>query len=583
MARIAVVKKNKCNPMVCGNYLCIRLCPVNRMEETCISKSPDGKVFIDEELCTGCGICVNRCPTEAISILNLPEELDKEPIHRYGRNMFALYNIPIPIPGKVVGIIGRNGIGKSTALKILAGILQPNLGNEEGKPADWKDVIQHFKGTEAQLFFEKLRDKKIKLSYKPQAVDTIPKQYHGKVQDLLKKADEKGIFADVTDELELADIMDHDVGNISGGELQRVAIAAAAMKKAEVYFFDEPTSYLDSSQRLNVSRFIRKLADQGASVVVVEHDLIVLDAMTDLIHVMYGHEGTYGVVSQPKAAKAGINTYLSGYLKEENVRFRQMPITFLAKPPMEKERFVPLTSWEDFSVSLGSFSLEAKAGTVARGEVVGIVGRNGIGKTTFAKVLAGVMPTSHALQNVKISYKPQYLEAGDELVISVLHEAIQKYDVQLMRPLDLKPLMMRKLSELSGGELQRVAIAHCLAKECNMYLMDEPSAYLDVEQRLIVSKVIKDMAYLTGRTALIIDHDILFTDYLSDRLLVFSGKPAVSGKVQGPYSMEEGMNMFLEELDITFRRDEENRRPRANKLDSQMDKDQKGKGKRYYA
>ena len=87
----------------------------------------------------------------------------------------------------VVGIVGVNGIGKSTAIQILAGVLEPNLGKLDNKKTDYKELINYFKGTEAQIFFEKIKDKKIKISYKPQQIDLIPKKVKGKVKELLKK------------------------------------------------------------------------------------------------------------------------------------------------------------------------------------------------------------------------------------------------------------------------------------------------------------------------------------------------------------------------------------------------------------
>lgn len=584
MVRIAVVHREKCNPDECGNYLCMRFCPVNRMGKECIVVGEDKKVNIDEGLCTGCGICVKKCPFDALDIINLPAELDETPIHQYGENGFRLYSLPTPVFGKVVGVLGKNGIGKSTAVRVLAGVLKPNMGSKE--EADINQVIDFFKGTEAQAFFEKVRDKKIKISYKPQQVDLIPKQFKGSVKSLLKNVDEKNRLKEVAKELELIEVLDNDITKISGGELQKVAIAACALKKANLYIFDEPSSYLDIKQRINVSKFIRKLASEKTAVMIVEHDLIILDYMTDLLHLMYGKEGCYGIVSLPKTTRAGINIYLSGYLKEENIRFRDKPIKFFEKPPAKKKQEEVFVSWSKLKKRLGKFSLESEEGNLQKNQAIGVLGANGIGKTTFVKILAGIIKqdSGEIDKKITVSYKPQYLSNDSTaLVASVLKEATEKFDVQIIRPLGLKPLMTKRISELSGGELQRVAIAACLSKDAELYLLDEPSAYLDVEQRLAASKVIKERMEQSSKTALVVDHDLLFIDYLSTGLMVFLGRPAISGIVKGPFAMEQGMNLFLKDLNISLRRDKESKRPRINKLGSQMDRKQKEQGKLYYS
>ncbi len=584
MSRIAVIEKEKCNPQGCGNYLCIKLCPVNRMGEECIVKSEDNRPLIDEKLCTGCGICPNRCPFDAISIINLPDELTKSPIHRYGQNGFHLYNLPVPLFGKVVGILGRNGIGKSTAIKILAGMLKPNLGKEE--EASYDELIEFFKGSEAHQFFEKLKNNEIKISYKPQQVDLIPKSTKGKVRKLLSKVDEKDKLDEIAKELEIDGILDNDISKISGGELQRVAIAATVLKDANIYFFDEPTSYLDIKQRVKVSKFIRNLANQDTAVMIVEHDLIILDYMTDMIHIMYGKEGVYGIVSGMKSTRNGINTYLTGYLKEENMRFRDKPIKFSERAKERKKKGELQVSWQNVEKKLGKFSLKAESGEVSRKDIIGILGENGIGKTSFIKLLAGVdKPDKGEIdEKIKVSYKPQYLEGdSEELVSNILSEGISKYSTQIITPLKLEPFFNRKVNELSGGELQGVSIALCLSKKADVYLLDEPSAYLDVEQRLIISKLIADIMEDRGTSCMVVDHDLLFLDYLSEKLTVFEGTPAVNGIVKGPFEMQEGMSLFLKKLAITFRRDEDSKRPRINKENSVKDREQKKSGKYYYS
>ncbi len=581
--RIAIVRRDKCKGGSDCPYYCIKACPVNRSGPECITAGQDKKILIDESLCIGCGICIKKCPYGAIDIINLPAELKQKPIHKYGKNEFQLFNLPVPLFGKVVGILGKNGIGKSTAVKILAGILKPNFG--EKKDATYDELIQYFKGTEAQIYFEKLKKGEIKVAYKPQAVDLIPKQFEGTVRHLLVHADEKKQLKEIAEKLELTNILDNDIKEISGGELQRVAIAATVLKDANVYFFDEPTSYLDIKQRIKVSQFIKSMANEGTAVMVVEHDLIIMDYLTDLVHIIYGKEGGYGIVSLPRTTRVGINVYLDGYIKEENVRFRDYPIRFLAKEPVKIEKSYELTSWTELKKKLGKFSLDAKPGSIMKTEVVGILGENGIGKTTFVKILAGVhSPDSGEIgMKVRVSYKPQYINTdSDELVMTVLRDAIAHYDVLLIRPLDLQPLFTKKLNELSGGELQRVSVAAALSKEADLFLLDEPSAYLDVEQRLIVSKVIREIMEHKNTACLVVDHDLLFLDYLSDRLMVFSGAPAISGIEKGPYTMKEGMNLFLTDIDITMRRDIESKRPRINKPGSQKDTEQKDSNTRYY-
>jgi len=559
-----------------------QVCPINRTGKDCITKADDNKPYIDEALCTGCGICPHRCPFDAISIINLPEALNNEPIHRFGPNGFALYSLPMPLFGKVVGIMGKNGIGKSTAIKILAGVLKPNLGKDN---AEFEELIEYFKGTEMQIFFEKVKQGNVKIAYKPQSVDQLAKSAEGKVISLLKKVDEKNKLEEITSSLGITDIMENDISTLSGGEMQRVAIAATVLKDAKVYIFDEPTSYLDIKQRLLVSKFIKNLANEDTAVLVIEHDLIALDYIADLVHIMYGQENVFGIVSLPKSARKGINTYLEGFLREENIRFRDAKIKFDIKPPTTNSKDNELTRWSQFKKTLGNFKLEANQGSINRHETVGVLGENAIGKTTFMKILAGVTKPDEGESgtDVKISYKPQYLETSNELVATILIDAISKYNNELIGPLNLKPLLTKTLDNLSGGQLQRVAIAKALAADTELVLLDEPSAYLDVEQRLLVSKIIRNIAEQRGISILVVDHDLVFLDYLSNRLLVFSGIPSKTGIAKGPFPMETGMNTLLKEVDITLRREIESGRPRINKQSSQKDQEQKKSGRYYYS
>ncbi len=589
MTRIAVLNQDKCKVKKC-NQVCVSFCPMVRSRVEAIRVEGD-KAVISETLCSGCGICVKKCPFKAISIVNLPDELEKDCSHRFGENSFKLFRLPMPSPGTVLGLIGQNGIGKSTTLKVFSGEIKPNLGKYDDPP-DWPEIIQYYRGSSLQDYFQKLSEKKLKVSSKPQYVDKIPKAVSGKVGDLLEKVDERGQLDALSEELELKTVWDRPLEVLSGGELQRVAVAAALSREADVYLFDEPSSYLDVKQRLVVAKTIRSLKEQQKTIIVAEHDLAIIDYLSDQICLFYGEPGVYGVVSHVHGVRTGINIYLQGYIPDENIMFRKEAIIFHEKPPTAGTNLnEPLLKWDSMTKTFKGFKLSIEPGEIKMGEIVGILGPNGIGKTTFVKILAGLEETDEKqkLGELKVSYKPQYI-APDytgtvlELLMSVAKENFTSswYKTEIAQPLRLQVLMDRNVMELSGGELQKVAIAACLSRKPDLYLLDEPSAYLDVEERLNMAKTLRRVVEAHGIPAFVVEHDVVTQDFIADRLMVFNGEPGVSGLANPPTSLRKGMNTFLKEMNITFRRDSITMRPRVNKEASQMDKFQKGIGEYYY-
>mmetsp|Transcript_6385 Transcript_6385/g.21356 ORF Transcript_6385/g.21356 Transcript_6385/m.21356 type:complete len:618 (+) Transcript_6385:61-1914(+) len=594
LTRIAIVSADRCRPKKC-RHECKKSCPVVKIGKLCIEVGAKDKIaFLSEELCIGCGICVKKCPFEAIMIINLPKDLEKETTHRYGPNSFKLHRLPVPRAGQVLGLVGTNGIGKSTALKILAGKAKPNLGRF-ASPPDWQEILAYFRGSELQSFLTRILEDDLKATIKPQYVDHIPKAVQGVVGDVIDAKNERGVKEELLVDLQLEGLVRREVSQLSGGELQRFIIAVVAAQKSDIYMFDEPSSYLDVKQRLKAGKVIRSLLATDTYVVVVEHDLSVLDYLSDYVCCLYGKPGAYGVVTLPFSVREGINIFLAGFVPTENLRFREEALTFKVAEQAdvkEGEKKFARYSYPELVKTQGEFQLTVETGDFTDSEIIVMLGENGTGKTTFIRLLAGLTKPDDeevSLPEFNVSYKPQKISPKfPGSVRSLLHKKIQgsylhpQFVADVMKPLNIDPLMDQEVKNLSGGELQRVALTISMGTPADIYLIDEPSAYLDSEQRIIAAKVIKRFILHAKKTAFLVEHDFIMATYLADRVVVYSGEPGVKCTAHTPQSLLSGMNAFLSMLEITFRRDPTNYRPRINKFDSLKDREQKEAGQFYY-
>jgi len=590
--RVAVLDQDLCQPQKCG-LECIKYCPVNKSGAECVTINEESKkAQIDEDICNGCGICVKVCPFDAITIVNLASELAEEKIHQYGTNSFRLYKLPTPRKGEVVGLLGRNGMGKSTVVNILSGKLKPNLGRYENPP-EWEEIFKHYSGTELKQHFQKIEQKQIRASIKPQQIQHLAEAFDGTGNELLDKYDERGVTRELVRELGLQNSMEQSLKELSGGELQRIAVAVTASKDTEFYFFDEPSSYNDVFQRIGVARVIQGLAKIGKSVMVVEHDLTLLDFLSDYIEILYGEPTAYGIVSNILSTKIGINVFLDGYIPNENVRFRDKKFSMDVSSSSTDifQEGSDIVNYPRLEKNFDSFSLSIEPGRVRKGEVLGIMGANALGKTTMMKMIAGVQkPDVGSIdKKIKIAYKPQYLQNDIDVEVMALLEKASggpiegsQEEEQILDPLKIRKLYNKSVKNLSGGELQKIAVASCLIQKVDLYALDEPSAFLDVEDRIAVAKFLQKFVRSFGKSAIIIDHDLQLMDLVSDSMIIFEGESGKAGTATSPMPKHEAMNRFLKSLDMTFRRDEKSLRPRVNKIESRLDKEQKTSGNFYY-
>lgn len=608
-SRLAIIDANKCKPTKC-NKECKTWCPVERQGRQCVDIEEIGDTIktklakISETNCIGCGICVKKCPYDAISIVNIPSEIGENITHRYDENGFRLYELPVLKPGQIHGIIGSNGGGKTTILNIISGQIIPNFEEFKMKQTT-KTVLSHFRGKESLKYFQKLYKNELKIVIKPQHIESCIEDGMNVEKYILSNAD--SCDNTLIDDLEIRHLLNQNMKTLSGGELQRVICATILMTKADVYIFDELSNYLDVKQRLKLAKAIRKISKPENYIFVVEHDMSLLDFISDYITIVFGQPTAYGTSSLPHSTAEAINMYFDGYLPTENIKFRsaEYKLTDVGEICDKTIESNMRYGYAPKTITYPKFKCMIKEGSFPTSSSINIIlGENGSGKSTFMSYVSQSVSLDKTLT---ISEKKQILDVTEFKLENGKYPTVQQLFYQntkglpfdpvfmsdVVKPLNIDKIKDRKINELSGGELQRVCICLCLSTDAQIYFIDEPSACLDIEQRMLIVKTIKKFVMHNNKIAFIVEHDLLMAMILAQesnsQVIVTSENPdstqeSKSYIINAPIESKKGINKFLKQLDITVRMESQQAkhvRPRINKLNSVKDKEQK-KNKKYY-
>ena len=485
-------------------------------------------------------------------------------------------------PGAKIGVVGPNGAGKSSILKIMAGMDQPSNGEafldpgatvgilEQEPPLDdSKTVRENVEQGLGDIFEKKQRFEEIAEKMATDYSDELMEEM-GKLQEELDAADAWEVDSKIEQAMEALRCppSDASVENLSGGERRRVALAKLLLTEPDLLLLDEPTNHLDAESVLWLEKH---LADYPGAVLAVTHDRYFLDHVAGWIcevdrGKLYPYEGNYSTYLDKKQERLGVagkkDAKLRKRLKEELAWVRSGAKARQAKNKARLERYEEMAAeaekykkldFEEIQIPtpprLGNKVVEVDnlnkgfdgrtlikdlSFTLPRNGIVGVIGPNGVGKTTLFKTIVGLEePDSGSVEvgeTVKLSYVDQNRENIDpeatvwEVVsggLDYIHVGQNEMPSRAyLSAFGFKGPDQQKPSKvLSGGERNRLNLALTLKEGGNLILLDEPTNDLDVETLGSLENALEKFP----GCAVVISHDRWFLDRTCTHILAWEG------------------------------------------------------------
>ncbi|KAJ3425958.1 atp-binding cassette sub-family e member [Anaeramoeba flamelloides] len=664
------------------------------MGKKCIVKNEEtGSIEIDLDVCVGCMICVKRCKPKALSFLNV-ESIFTKKIFEYATDNYWLSSIPFPQPGKILGIMGGDFLGKSTILKLLSGKLIPTKDQK-----NWEKYLISNRKTGIVEYLNKIYNDEMKIRFKVQRLENYIRNFKGKIHKQFEKSGVINMKEEILTKLSITNLGSRDFTQTSANELQRIAIGLTVINECNIYIIDQPTDFLDIEARYRIAKIIRSLSKGDNYIIVVDHDLSFLDYVSDICSFVYGVPSKHGYSSQVQPVREGINDYLQGYDNHLQYQFRSTALKFLDpnlnkncekineienekvkvkvkenetenenenknkkenqkekvnenenekekenenenekvnekenvkenKKEKEKEKEREREKDKEEETKIGNqtekenenqkekhkktnkfnennsnnskifdisyqnmqkryqnYQLTVKEGIITKKDrIIVLLGKNGSGKTTFMKMLAGVISPEEEVEisKFKCSYKsqkviPRYKGTVKELFEQKISNSFQDQDFNdlVIKPLQISKFYTFKVRELGGKEITLVALCLALGKTVDLYILDEPFQYLDSEQQIKCANVIRNFMTKYEKRCLISLHNLMITHFLANSIIVFEQiEPQlfIANSIESVYN---GLNRFLNLLQITACIDKNTHRLRLNKNTSQKDVQQK--------